>query len=745
MRASRCVSSSVGLEPGDKVNRSPGKMGDVTQRSPAVDAAVGKEEAVAVEVGNGGGVRLEGEKQKDEDAVGEKVGPVFDVGVRDNGGHDGDGGNRGKERGGIERSDSLTGGLRAGSKRRRSSGWFARIVFPSLRNIISEDEDEDSTQDLDKGRGGNGVVDSGASAAFMTMQSALASALPEGEVDANRKGNLGGALKPQAAGKESVVFHRRVEGRLSLGGGLPRRIGYEESVLRTRRRVSFQGGGIESQDQDEGGAEVATDVEESEDYESESDTTEGFGSDDVGRDWWAEGREQGRDRCSVEPSRGGNGNVDFHESVADAARECLGALTESGVPGWKACATVEEAAAGAAMPTVARDDTAFESVKVAPSDREGEREEGPAEKENESLVKNGGGAGAMCKHEHGDSPRNMAQESPSPMPPSLTTRTPTGASSVLALGVDVEHCYPTEETPPAPTPPPSNTATPVSPLPPVVAIDKSQPHDSQPQPHTPQNRPSKRDESPFASESRNNRESPRAWRLSWWAKASDRHRPPPPAVAFDGDGSVEGEESGNSVAEALALALEAAAAGGEVAAAALSAGGAFAPVLNAGDAPAAVDSGTKTRTEFSVKAESEVSAERPARKEPDQQGQRQRRRRQGQKKISYDPPLSAEKLADQHERWLEVAVDFLDVEGLGLVCGVCVAWRERLGGDSGREQWTRCVRLPRGVPEGLRARFYLHVLYDQPAWVSKVTIGGSPALTFSGVGSFFSFRYCLIL
>lgn len=83
------------------------------------------------------------------------------------------------------------------------------------------------------------------------------------------------------------------------------------------------------------------------------------------------------------------------------------------------------------------------------------------------------------------------------------------------------------------------------------------------------------------------------------------------------------------------------------------------------------------------------------------------------------PWLVSEKLTNEKRRPLEAAWDFLDVIGLARACGVCRPWAERLRAHGTRE-WTRCVRQAGGIPEDWRARFYMHVLYDQPSWLSKV-------------------------
>lgn len=231
--------------------------------------------------------------------------------------------------------------------------------------------------------------------------------------------------------------------------------------------------------------------------------------------------------------------------------------------------------------------------------------------------------------------------------------------------------------------------------------------------------------SPAPSES-SSRESPRAsWRLSgWWARASDRHRPPPPST----------EESDTSTGSSLAATLVTAAAGGDAIATALSASGGLTPAFagSGGDGrPALADDGSQycnlkaatnvhgcaTATTASPAREITVaSAEAIAAAVAAERRHWDRSRRRRSKK----PWLAADRLADDQARPLEAAREYLGVIELSRACGVCRAWTERLGRACGGGDWRRCVRRADGIPEAWRARFYLHVLYDQPAWLSRV-------------------------
>lgn len=249
-----------------------------------------------------------------------------------------------------------------------------------------------------------------------------------------------------------------------------------------------------------------------------------------------------------------------------------------------------------------------------------------------------------------------------------------------------------------------------SPMPAVLSTPEQQPLSPLP----------KLNSSPAISDTSSSKESPRAWRLSWWARASDRHRPPPPAIGDDEE--IADAVAGTSLATALA-----AAAGKDEVETTLPTSGAFAPTLfsgNGGDAPA-VDGGQSAVGEEENAAADAVAvaaiavvvaAERRTRSHS------RRRRRRGR---LNKPWLTADKLVDAQARALEAASEYMDVTDLGRASGVCRGWGARLRGrmeDDGRarREWMRCVRQADGVPNKFRARFYMHVLYDEPAWVPKV-------------------------
>lgn len=584
VRASRCVSSSVGLEPGDKITVFPTKhIGDASYESPVSGAAAAT------------GKR--GDPEDDERKV--RAVSVGGKGLKS--------GDREFERSYSDHGHShrrVQGSeSRVEPKRRQSIGWFTRIASPFKQdvNVLGDKE---------------------------TGASARPSVLPKDD-----------------AGE----FEEKSRRDRDTGAGM--------------RRVSFSVGGA--------GTEVTT---TSDGEDSESDSTEGFGSDDAGRDLWG-----GADRF---PRRSFQRCCDRNESGGGSGdSETMGRISKS-VDGVHSDGEATPSGAG-----------------------------GGAEVDGEGY--NGEG-----DNKDGDSGGNRDGDFP------------------LA--------YPTEETAEP------LKAVPGSPLPPVT-IDKG-PQTSQAQQPNCSNSSSSR-ESPGISESSrgSGRESPRAWRrLSWWGRPSDRHSRASHAPAAP-DAEEEAAYGVGSSHAAVALASGAATGGEEAAAGALlSAGGGFAPAFNAGgDAPAVVDGGSGvvatveeahgledmdgkelgydaegsgTATTSSSAGEREVgdNSSQWRRKKQEQQALLLRRRLRRRRDRLNPLRLSTEKLEDPQERALEAAVDFFDIEGLGRACGVGRAWKERLGGESGRGQWTRCVRLPRGVPDGLRARFYLHVLYDRPAWVSKV-------------------------
>lgn len=460
-----------------------------------------------------------------------------------------------------------------------------------------------------------------------------------------------------------------------------------------------------------GGAEAQAETEgETSDYETGSSTTEGFGSDDAG-DLWEGGRRSTLmgplGRTSFMPNDDGvPGEIEMKDSSGigsggegnsgkvSSTPRATGEQTDGGetTPGAQAGevgaggvgALIEEEAtmeSGLALPAVGADSfvTAVgdDSAPNSPLGVKHGDGDGHAEMEPNVGQEGRGDSSALASCAEGakdaaistpvSKPRSyFGNVSPSPAPPSILPST------------SPETDKKEEDLPP-------------------VAVEQ----------HTPSPF-AKFGSSPAISDGSSSKESPRAWRLSWWARASERHPPSAPV------GNGENEEADGGTGTSFAAALDAAAAGGdEAAAAALSAGGAFAPSFNAGDAPAVVDGGNKT-----VSAENTDGA--AAAGVAAEVGVERRARRRAMRRRREKPWLSKDQLSDTQARPLEAASEYLDVAGLGRSVAVCRAWRGPLSGEGGRRRWMRCVRLPDGVPDMWRAKFYLHILYDQPSWVRQV-------------------------
>ena len=541
----------------------------------------------------------------------------------------------------------------------------------------------------------------------------------------------GRVVGPVVVGLEAVA--ERVAG-LGEGGGVSRVVG-------------GRGGG---------GGRTETDEEESDD-ETGSYTTEGFGSDDAG-DLWEGGRATGLLNRVAGDGRGdegrGNGAVrgDNSRSGAGGAGEGAGAAGTLGeaapidAAGEPATGVARGSGEAEAVmdplerhPAGVKNDRPFafgsEEAASAASDGAGhelfeiEAVTPPRNggKLSEAAVNGGGGGG-------GGGDENACRSGGCRVGDNRKIASGTGTKNASNGGTAVERTRRTRlgsilAAPMTPTSPLGSAATarsmpppaPPSTLPflpdsaldspiPTVLAEVAQSLFSPPKPNL----------SPAISED-SNKESPRAWRMSWWARASDRHQPPPPVCATGGDddGTVV---AGSSVAAALAAAT----AGGEEAASAVRPGGEFVPAFSGGDAPApsAVDRGGgggagggagKTQGANGVEAAAVAAAVAAERRT------RNRVRRTGR---LGKPWLLAETLVNVETRALESACRYLDVAGLARATGVCRAWGKRLGGEAGAREWIRCVRLADGVPEGCRAGFYLHVLFDQPSWMPKVRVFG---------------------
>ena len=626
--------------------------------------------AAAIESGREGG----GECETDE----QTRNAVYGVGVDDRNPIKGKwrkGGDRD-----LMRSDS--------SKRRRSSGWFKRLAssfqtnrprsaseelqerLPSPLHEVAENDNSGGDDEEQRPFG------STAPAAMSSVASSRGRSLFGGDGAWKEK-----APPPNGRGIELEEWTSAASSRTEAS---------ELSTERTRRGSGGDRGGIARTD----GADVPAETEEDEsDYETGSNTTEGFGSDDAGDLW------EGRRSTLMEPL-GRTSFMPVNNGVRGETAQA-GEGTSGG----------NEAGGKGVNPLIA------EQEKVGG----GDTTRGAQEGEVEALIdldKPMEGAINLTAVAHVDAAPAVEAKDGLNNPDRAKRndcdehegRDTTGNAAVGAKAADINSPVPTKRPPyfanvsPSPAPPSVLPASPEpekkgdgkeSPLPPVVVEQQT------PSPF------SKFGSSPAISDGSSCKESPRAWRLSWWARASDRHPPPPPS------GAADNEEAGGSTGTSFAAALAAASAGGEEAAGALSAGGAFAPSFNAGDAPALVDSGDRTGTPGETQGTTAGAGTDAERREKRRSSRRRREK----------PWLSKDKLADAQARPLEAASEYLDVVGLAMSGLVCRAWRKTLSGEEGRRRWMSCVRLAEGVPDKWRAKFYLHILYDQPSWVQKVCDG----------------------
>lgn len=607
----------------------------------------------------------------------------------------------------LMRSDS--------SKRRRSTGWFKRLAssFQTTEPSSASEELREGVPSLlpevaehDVSSGKNDKKRWLSSTAPATTSSATSSrGMPQLEGDDVWDGD---APLPKGGGAGLGVVGKTTS-RTDAG--------FLEFVAESARRAAREPpeGGAVVTHADSGGAEAQAETEgETSDYETGSSTTEGFGSDDAG-DLWEGGRRSTLmgplGRTSFMPNDDGmRGEIEMKDSSSGIG---IGGEGKGGNVSSTLRATEEQADGGGGTPgaqaggvgaggvgALIEGEAMMESGLTPPAvgaDSFVTAVEAESAPNSPHGVKHGDG------DDHADRESNVGQEG-------------RGYSSALASyaegAKDADISTPVAK----PKPKPRSYFGSVSPSPaPPSILPSSSPETDKKEDLLPvaveQHTPSpfaKFGSSPAISDGSSSKESPRAWRLSWWARASERHPPSAPV------GTGENEEADGGTGTSFAAALDAAAAGGdEAAAAALSAGGAFAPSFNAGDAPAVVDGGDKTvsagNTDGAAAAgvAAEVDVERRARRRA------MRRRRE-------KPWLSNDQLTDTQARPLEAASEYLDVGGLGRSVAVCRAWRGPLSGEEGRRRWMRCVRLPDGVPDMWRAKFYLHILYDQPSWVRQV-------------------------
>lgn len=597
------------------------------------------------------------------------------------------------------------------AKRRRSSGWFKRLTssFQTSRPRSASEEFQDrlpstlhEIDDIDTG--GDDAksfwLRSTAPATMSSLQSTTDRFLfreDVAEMGASLRNGRDAGPRPAGSAKSPASITREhAAGSIAVGEdlGLAARTGGDGS-----------------------GETQATAEEEDSEYETGSNTTEGFGSDDAGDLW--EGRRSTLmellERASPMPDR---------TVAAEEKHDEVGGESKGGINASKTSREQEEVADGDAVeahvgheevaaPQALLEEAELTDVTTALSALdvaepvvalpEGGADSAPDGNDGDDRIHkecngDGGDATAIVPdvNDHGHvsasggkgskaepfsgpvpAPRStyFATVSPSRAPPSLLPA-PTECEKDTGAKEDGGHLTP-------------------------VVVEQQVPSPF-----------SKRDSSPAISDDSSSKESPRAWRLSWWARASDRHPPPPPK------GGEDNKEAGGGTDKSIAAALTAAAGGQEAAAAALSTGGAFAPSRNAGDRPAVVDGGAKTTSSEKV-PESSVTVMAMAVEAAAAAAERRSKRR-SMRRRREKPWLSKDKMTDSQMRPLEAASEYLDVVALARAGMVCRGWREPLSGDEGRRKWMRCVRLAEGVPEEWRAKFYLHVLYDQPSWVAKV-------------------------
>lgn len=622
---------------------------------------------------------------------------------------------KGKSGGSRGHSLSGRGRLQGEAKRRRSSGWFRRLSMsfqPSRVRSASEDESEEeeageegvataevASNDVSEGTAGREeerLVDSVLSAKVFV----------EADIDADH-------TEPQSLATAGAGWAERGDPRT----GRPNKL--LNATLLAEVAEEGSEGAVSNAAGSLGPEAAEVDEEEHSGDETGSNTTEGFGSDDAGH-LWDGGRATGafEFRSPIKSSsdyrpKGKEGDTDSSYVADVSGNDSRSTRTpvNIAIENVGGEATQVQGCQGIQLPELLlRADceatemalSGEEPISVAPNTQGGNSPSSPRS------------VGDNCAHERGDT-TNIGdrttdhrrvdgcgeRENKSVHASSIALSGPNSPRSPLALSA------PRPSRPPSVLPglkPEAELDNDI--LPPVVVEHKV----LSPQP--------KATSSPTISESSSTKESPRAWRLSWWARASDRHRPPPPAT---GSSSADGELNGAGAAGNSTTAALAAAAGGEEVTAALPAGGTFVPSFNSGG----VVVGKKEKLAFAVAAavaaeNALVSASAVAEKRRSRNSRSLRRRGRLGK-----PWLAADMLSDTQARPIEAASEYLDVTGLARAYGVCRAWGERLGGESGARRWMRCVRLPQGVPNKWRANFYLHILYDRPSWVSKVMLAVS--------------------
>ena len=651
--------------------------------------------AAAIESGHEGG---------DEDGADEQPtrNAIYAVGVDD----------RSSVKGKWRKGGDRDGARSDSSKRRRSSGWFKRLAssFQTTRPRSASEElrerlpsplheqlaDNDNSGGDDEGHLPFGST---APAALSSVASSRGRSLFGGDGAWKEK-----APPPNGRGIELEEWTSAASSRTA-----------EASELPTERAGGAAGGGAGAATRADG-AEVPAETEEDEsDYETGSNTTEGFGSDDAGDLW--DGRRSTLmgplGRTSFMPidngvrgetvragERAGSSNEADGEGNGGKVANPLSSARKEKVGGGETARGAQAGEVEAAEAEALIDlDRSMEGAIALPAVRGSTHAAAAPGAEAEKILKNtdSGKLGNRDDHECKEDQEGRGVTGSAvggAKAPDVSSPVPTRRAASYFGNVSPSAAPPSVL--PVSPDPENNGKERESPLPPVVVGEGQQ----TPSPF------SKFGSSPVISDGSSCKESPRAWRLSWWARASDRHPPPPPSGT-----AGDNEEAGGTTGTSFAAALAAASAGGEEAAGARSAGGAFAPSFNAGDAPAVVDGGDRTPSPGGAHGAAGAGGANTE----------QREKRRSNRRRREKPWLSKEKLADTQARPLVAASEYLDVAGLARSGLVCRAWRETLGGEEGRRRWMGCVRLANGVPDKWRAKFYLHILYDQPSWVQKVS------------------------
>ncbi|CAM9539651.1 unnamed protein product, partial [Hapterophycus canaliculatus] len=529
VRASRCVSSSVGRESTDSVSSR--KAGDQKQstRSPARDdkntntlppSGEAKTEVAAlaleIERGTGGG---------EVDVSSELASAAFSAVVED----------RNKVKGKWRKGGDREAIRSDTSKRRRSSGWFKRLTssFQTTRPRSASEELRDrmpsplhEVADIDGGGDDEKKFwfRSTAPATMSSLQSSTDRFLfreDVSDVGASLRNGRDAGPKPGGSAKSPPVVAQEC-----VGGSTEQAVGHDSSV-------TAQTGG-------DGSVEMQAAAEEEEsDYETGSNTTEGFGSDDAGDLW--EGRRSTLmgplGRSSPTPTK----SVAAEEKHTKVDCESISVLSASGTN----LAQEEADEGGTVGAQEGQEEMAAPQISLGEEEMTGVTAAVSALDLGEPIVAfpavgaesapdgtdGGDGIDKQCNGDGGDAP-DVAD---------VDDHSRVNASDAEGSQVDTfRGPAPAPRSPYFATVSPSLAPPSLLPAPPEreKGVEAQEDEGNLPPVVVEQHVPSPFDSSPAISDDSGSKESPRAWRLSWWARASDRHPPPPP------DGGEDNEEAG---------------------------------------------------------------------------------------------------------------------------------------------------------------------------------------------------------